>query len=371
VRADEACAAGDQRVAACRHRASVPGPAAGRRRRRMYVERVSRVLADWRIWVALVGTAIAFGVAAIVSGTVDRSWRAEVTIVVGTAAGPLRPGQDGATRELAGRLDDLVRSDQIAANVISTLHLRDSRSALLDRISVSVPEAGLLRIRVRDGNRLRAQQIAQEIGFLFPQLLERRFPALRAPVWDPAHLVGRPDRHWGRNLGIAAGIAALLWAIALGPLLLRRLAAALEARPRPVPTPAPAPAPAPAPEAAPTGAPEPQPVPVAAEAEPLSEPAAPPAPAPAPEPAEPVPVPVYEPEPAPPPLAADGGEWNLHELERLVRDNAGEYPERAEEWEIYLDSIRAYAGPDGQLPATLDWLIWDTFGDVLDRSARE
>jgi hypothetical protein len=332
----------------------------------MYVDPVTRVLADWRIWVALVGTAVAFGVAAIVSGTVDRSWRAEVTIVVGTAGGPLRPGEDGATRDLAGRLDDLVRSDQIAGNVVSTLHLDDSRAALLDRISVSVPEAGLLRIRVRDGDRLRAQQIAQEIGFIFPQLIERRFPRLRAPVWDPAHLVGRPGRHWGRNLGIAAGISAFLWAVALGPLLLGRLGTALEARPVAAPEAAPAvPIPPPAPVPEPSAVPEP----VVAEpppAQPTPEPEAVPASA-APAPLD---EPVPEPEPAPA-IASDRGDWNLQELERLVREHSGEFPERAEEWEIYLDSVRGFAGADGQLPATLDWLIWDTFGDLLEGSRRE
>ena len=47
----------------------------------MYVGAVTRVLADWRFWVALAGTVVAFAVAAIVSGTVDRSWRAETTII--------------------------------------------------------------------------------------------------------------------------------------------------------------------------------------------------------------------------------------------------------------------------------------------------
>lgn len=338
------------------------------RRAGVYVAFVTRVLAEWRIWVALVGTVVAFGVAAIVSGTVDRSWRAEITIIVGTGAGPLRPGEDGATRELAGRLDDLVRSDQIAGNVVSTLHLDESRSALLDRISVNVPEPGLLRIRVTDGNRLRAQQIAQEIGFLFPQLVERRFPKLNAPVWDPAHLVGRPGRHWGRNLGIAAGIAAFLWAIALWPLILRRLAAALEARPHPVAVRERAPPATPAPAVPST--PEPARAPVVPAPEPLQEPEPEPVPVrePVPEP-EPLPEPVPEPEPAPI-AAADRGEWNLHDLERLVRDHAGEFPDRAEEWGIYLESIREHAGPDGELPGTLDWLIWDTFGDLLESAGR-
>jgi capsular polysaccharide biosynthesis protein len=336
----------------------------------VYVAFVTRVPAEWRIWVALVGTVIAFGVAAIVSGTVDRSWRAEVTVIVGTGAGPLRPGEDGASRELAGRLDDLVRSDQIAGNLVSTLHLDESRSALLDRISVRVPEPGLLRIRVRDGNQLRAQQIAQEISFIFPQLLQRRFPRLKASVWDPAHVAGRPDRHWGRNLGIAAGIAALLWAIALGPLPLRRLAAPIEARPRPVPAAEP-PSRALPPASELASAPVPEPAPPPAVARPEPEPVPEPAPQRAPEPelAPTIePAPAYEAPPEPIPVAADRGEWNLNDLERLVREHAAEFPDRAEEWEIYLESIRAYAGPDGQLPTTLDWLIWDTFGDLLERS---
>jgi capsular polysaccharide biosynthesis protein len=339
---------------------------------------VTRVLADWRFWVALAGTVVAFAVAAIVSGTVDRSWRAETTIIVGTGAGPLRPGENGATKQLADRLDDLVRSDQIAANTISTLHLRESRASLLNRISVAVPEPGLLRIQVRDSNRLRAQQIAQEIGFLFPQLIERRFPQLKAPVWDAAHLVGRPDRHWARNLGIAALVGALLWIVLLGPLAVRRAQAALEARPAPQPRPvapvaaaaAPAgpstPAPSPAPPPAPVAAPEPEPP--QAEPEPAPEPQPDPEPEPVPE-VEPAPV-EPEPEPTPQPVAAERGDWNFDELQALVREHAGEFPHRAEEWEIYLESIRDYAGPDGQLPASLDWLIWDTFGDVLERRGK-
>lgn len=354
------------------------------RRGPVYVDPVTRVLADWRFWVALAGTVAAFAVAAIVSGTVDRAWRAETTIIVGTGAGPLRPGEDGATKQLADRLDDLVRSDQIAANTISTLHLRESRASLLKRISVAVPEPGLLRIRVKDSNRLRAQQIAQEIGFLFPQLIERRFPQLKAPVWDAAHIVGRPDRQWARNLGIALVVAALLWIVLLGPLAARRAQAALEARPAPqLPPAAPVPAaaaaaPSPAPAPASVAAPEPEPAPPEPEPEPLPEPEPEPEPElqPDPEP-EPVPVPEVEPEPiepepapAPQPVAGERGDWNLTELEALVREHSSDFPDRAEEWEIYLESVRDYAGPDGQLPASLDWLIWDTFGDVLERRGK-
>ena len=313
---------------------------------------MTRVLADWRFWVALVGTAAAFAVAATSSATTTRSWRAEIAIVVGTGSGPLRPGEGGATAELAGSLDDLVRSDQIAENIISTLHLDESPGSLLDRISVNAPEPGLLRVRVIDANRLRAVQIGQEIGFLFPQLVEHRFRRLKAVVWDPAHLVGRTDRRWGRNLGIAGGIAALLWAFALVPFLARREAPAPVLRTRRTPQAAPA-----------------APVRV----EPPTVAAAPVAPAAAPA-REPAPGPTEPPEPSTDPqqaaTAAEPGDWNLDELERLVRDHAAEFPDRAEEWEVYLASMRGYAGPDGRLPATLDWLVWDTFGDVLERGRR-
>jgi capsular polysaccharide biosynthesis protein len=331
----------------------------------VYVDSVTRVLADWRFWVALVGTAVAFAVATIVTVTAARSWRAEIAIVVGTGAGPLRPGERGATRELADRLDDLVRSDQIAANVISGLHLRESRSSLLERISVAAPEAGLLRVRVTDRSRLRAPQIAQEIGFLFPQLVEHRFPRLNAVVWDPAHLVGRTGRHWGRNFGIAGGVAAALWAVVLAAMLQRWRP--VRAAPPPVPPVAP-PAPV-GPE--PRLQPEPAP-PLEAE----------PAPPPLPSPARSQPSPSPQPQPASPsseptphpaatePVAAEPGAWKFADLERLVREHRANFPDRAEEWDIYLESMRAYAAPDGHLPASLDWLVWDTFGDVLERSDR-
>jgi hypothetical protein len=100
-----------------------------------------------------------------------------------------------------------------------------------------------------------------------------------------------------------------------------------------------------------------------------------PPPAPVAEPPAPPPQPVPPPEPQvkpePEPVLGPPGEWSFTELERLVREHGAEFPHRTEEWEIYLESIRDYAGPDGQLPATLDWLIWDTFGELLDRAGTE
>ena len=96
----------------------------------------------------------------------------------------------------------------------------------------------------------------------------------------------------------------------------------------------------------------------------------------APEPVPPpVPAAVPEPEPAPSasaPAAAEseraeeaGGAWNLMVLERLVNDRAEEFPERRDEWSSYLYFLREYAEPDGRVPASFDWLIQETFSELV------
>lgn len=71
--------------------------------------------------------------------------------------------------------------------------------------------------------------------------------------------------------------------------------------------------------------------------------------------------------PAPLPPAADGeeGVYNLVELQQLVDERAESYPERADEWRSYLFFLRDYAAPDGSLPAQFDWLILDTFRELV------
>jgi len=129
----------------------------------------------------------------------------------------------------------------------------------------------------------------------------------------------------------------------------------------PMPEPEPAPAPEPAPPA-----PDPQP--------PLPEPVPPvpqlrAAPPPPPEPElelelEPRPVVAHLPRP-------DGGprEWNVWELERLVREQEGLDPARDEELTFLLLELRQFANADGQLPSSFDALVRDSFGDRLYATA--
>ncbi len=83
-----------------------------------------------------------------------------------------------------------------------------------------------------------------------------------------------------------------------------------------------------------------------------------------------------EPEPAPPapapaPAAASAGEagatgrWNLTALERLVNDRGEEFPERRDEWVSYLYFLREYAALDGTVPSSFDWLIQETFAELV------
>lgn len=65
--------------------------------------------------------------------------------------------------------------------------------------------------------------------------------------------------------------------------------------------------------------------------------------------------------------AADGrGSYNLAALERLVEANGTAPPERLDEWRSYLFFLRDHAGADGNLPASFDGLVEQTFAELLD-----
>lgn len=96
-------------------------------------------------------------------------------------------------------------------------------------------------------------------------------------------------------------------------------------------------------------------------------------PEPEPEPGPPSPEPAPEPPPEPlpgPPAAAEvaatgSGPYNLVTLERLVEERSADHPDRADEWSAYLYFLREHAAADGSVPASFDWLIADTFAELL------
>jgi hypothetical protein len=132
----------------------------------------------------------------------------------------------------------------------------------------------------------------------------------------------------------------------------------LESRPEPVPEPEP------------DAPPAPEPIPPAAELELVPEPE------PEPEPPrleavpEPEPEPeLEEPEPAATvvalPLSSEPREWNVWELERLVRARAGDDVAEDEARSYLLVYLRDFASAEGTLPADFDELVRESFGELL------
>jgi hypothetical protein len=71
--------------------------------------------------------------------------------------------------------------------------------------------------------------------------------------------------------------------------------------------------------------------------------------------------------PEPVPITTNGavGTYFLTDLEELVAQRGGAHPEKLEEWQSYLFFLRDYAATDGRIPASFDWLIADTFAELL------
>jgi hypothetical protein len=65
------------------------------------------------------------------------------------------------------------------------------------------------------------------------------------------------------------------------------------------------------------------------------------------------------------PLPVEPQEWNLWELERLVRDAPDADPARNEELSYLLHYLREFASPDGVLPVDFDALVRESFGEIV------
>ena len=70
----------------------------------------------------------------------------------------------------------------------------------------------------------------------------------------------------------------------------------------------------------------------------------------------PVPGPIEVPRP---------GNWTVDLLERLVAERGDAFPDKVEEWRYYVVFLGEQAGPDGALPPSFDYLIEETFAELL------
>lgn len=69
--------------------------------------------------------------------------------------------------------------------------------------------------------------------------------------------------------------------------------------------------------------------------------------------------------PPPPPPAPPPREWNLWDLERRAREQAGNGP-RDEEWSALFTHLRGFANADGVLPKEFDGLVRESFGTLIE-----
>lgn len=60
------------------------------------------------------------------------------------------------------------------------------------------------------------------------------------------------------------------------------------------------------------------------------------------------------------------GSWTLPQLERLVSERGGLYPDRLDEWRSYLFFLRGHADiVSDRLPHEFDGLVGEVFGVLL------
>lgn len=69
--------------------------------------------------------------------------------------------------------------------------------------------------------------------------------------------------------------------------------------------------------------------------------------------------------PAPTPSPPAAQEWNIWDLEKRAREQAGTGP-RDEEWSALFTHLRAYASADGNLPKEFDGLVRESFGELIE-----
>jgi hypothetical protein len=72
-----------------------------------------------------------------------------------------------------------------------------------------------------------------------------------------------------------------------------------------------------------------------------------------------------EPPVPPPPPVPPAKEWNLWDLERRAREQAGHAP-CDEEWSALFTHLRVFASTDGVLPKEFDGLVRESFGELIE-----
>lgn len=291
------------------------------------------------------GAVLGVALALVVTLLQPDVYRATATVVL-TRPGSA-PGDDPSLGPASAAARELLASGVVAESAARNLGQGETAGELLGKTEVS-SDAGssLIDVSVDDGDRVAARRMAQELAEVFTVLYNDRFGAqARASLWDAPE--ARPPRVSPRPaLNLALG---LLLGSAGGAAVRRRLR-------RPVRPPIPVPVL----------------VPVAAVEEPVAGPAPPALRVPEPEPEltpEPKPEPAVQPEPVPQPFVLpERGGWTIGDVECLLAEQGHRFPDRLAELQVYADTMRDVAGPDGSLPPGVEVVVEDVFADLIARA---
>jgi capsular polysaccharide biosynthesis protein len=274
----------------------------------------------------LLGVAVGLLAATVVTLLQDSTYRADASIVLVRAGQP--PGSDPALAQATETAAELFDSRAVAESAIRNLGLDETPSGLVGRLDVDAQEgSSLLRISATAPSAEEARRTAQEASEVATVLFNDRFaPQTVASIWEPASAeAGRISPTWSRNLALGALIGALA---GFGLVLLGQR----ERAPRP-----------------------------ATESKPEAQAVVAPRPDVQPESAAPA--------PATGPFVPPGfGQWTIGDVERLLAEQGPAFPELRDELELYVETFRGVAGPDGHLPGDVDLVLEDVFAPLIARS---
>ena len=263
---------------------------------------------------ALLGAAVGLLVAVTVTLLQDSVYRADASILLVRQGQP--PGSDPRLAEAADATAELFESRAVAESAIRNLGLDETPHELLDRLDADSGESSsLVRIAVEAPSKDEARRTAPEAAEVATVRFNDRFaPQTTASVWEAAaadeeRVSPKPARNLalGLLLGALVGLAIVLVGLFGDERFSRRARAPTSQAAAPGPTTGPFPLPR-------------------------------------------------------------SGEWTVADVERLLAEQGDAFPERRDELEVYLDSFRSVAGPDGRLPGDLELVIADVFGPLIERA---
>jgi capsular polysaccharide biosynthesis protein/cellulose biosynthesis protein BcsQ len=157
-------------------------------------------------WFILLVTAVAVIVAAAVSVTKPKVYRAHTSIVIGQAGGIFQPQFGNVFQPFTQTMSSLLKSEIVAETVIRDLNLDETPKSLLSDVEVSsTPNSAVLQVTVDSTDRLYAVRVLRDMASVFTSLVAEKLggtpktpgaagalPPITATVFDPAHASSTP-----------------------------------------------------------------------------------------------------------------------------------------------------------------------------------